>query len=67
MSSSKIQLKPYTVLDLAKIYGVSDRTMKKWIKPFECQIGQKIGYFYTVAQVKTIFEKLGLPGDLNEE
>ena len=60
---NSIQIKPYTVLELARLYGVSDRTIKKWIKPFEQEIGKKIGYFYTIAQVKIIFEKLGLPGD----
>lgn len=59
-----IQLKPYTVLELARIYGVSDRTMKKWIRPFENEVGTKIGYFYTVVQVKIIFEKLGIPGEI---
>ena len=61
---STIKLKPYTVLELARLYGVSDRTMKKWIKPFEAEIGIKIGYFYTIAQVKIIFERLGTPGDI---
>lgn len=56
------QIKPHTILELAKLYGVSDRTMKKWLKPFEPEIGNKIGYFYTIAQVKIIFEKLGTPG-----
>jgi transposase len=64
---NNIQLKPYTVLELAKLYGVSDRTMKKWIKPFEKEIGKKIGYFYTIAQVKIIFEKLGMPGEFIED
>lgn len=59
-----IKLKPYTVLELARLYGVSDRTMKKWLKPFEIEIGNKIGYFYTIAQVKIIFERLGMPGDI---
>lgn len=58
-----IQLKPYTVLELARLYSVSDRTMKKWLKPFEPEVGNKIGYFYTIAQVKIIFEKLGMPGN----
>jgi hypothetical protein len=60
---NKIKLKAYTVLELARIYEVSDRTMKKWIKPFEEEVGPKIGYFYNIVQVKKIFEKLGVPGD----
>ncbi len=59
-------LKPYTALELARLYGVSDRTMKKWLKPFEAEIGEKLGYFYTIAQVKTIFQKLGTPGEMIE-
>jgi hypothetical protein len=61
---SAIKIKPYTVLELARLYGVGDRTMKKWIKPFDKEIGIKIGYFYTIAQVKIIFEKLGTLGDV---
>jgi hypothetical protein len=57
-----IPLKPYTVLELARLYGISDRTMKKWLRPFETEIGEKLGYFYTIAQVKIIFKKLGTPG-----
>ena len=65
MGSVKIKLRPYTVLDLAKMYEVSDKTMKKWIKPFEVEVGEKNGYFYSIAQVQTIFQKLGAPGELS--
>jgi hypothetical protein len=54
-------IKPYSTKDLAKIYGVCDKTFKKWAKPFETMIGTKNGRYYTVAQVKIIFEKLGVP------
>jgi hypothetical protein len=67
MGTVKIKLRPYTVLDLAKMYEVSDKTMKKWIKPFENEVGEKNGYFYSIAQVKMIFEKLGAPGELSYE
>ncbi|HUC83476.1 MAG TPA: hypothetical protein VMR70_21365 [Flavisolibacter sp.] len=56
-------VKPYTVLELARLYGISDRTMKKWLVPFEAEIGSKVGYFYTIAQVQIIFQKLGTPGE----
>jgi hypothetical protein len=55
------EIKPYSTKDLAKIYGVCDKTFKKWAKPFEIMIGAKNGRYYTVAQVKIIFEKLGVP------
>lgn len=57
-----IQIKPCTLTELAAIYGVGIRTMKKWITPHQPAIGEKHGRIYTALQVKIIFEKLGLPG-----
>jgi hypothetical protein len=61
-----LQLKPYSTKDLAEIYGVAKRTFRKWIAPFHSEIGNKNGRYYTIAQVKIIFFKLGLPGPANE-
>jgi hypothetical protein len=55
-------LKPYNLKELAAMYGVSARTLNKWLKPFGDQVGKRIGYFYTIPQVRLIFMKLGLPG-----
>jgi hypothetical protein len=55
-------LKPYSIKELADIYGVCDKTFKKWLKPFETIVGAKQGRYFTVAQVRIIFEKLGVPG-----
>ena len=57
-----IAIKPCTLTELATIYGVGIRTMKKWITPHQESIGEKHGRIYTALQVKIIFEKLGLPG-----
>jgi hypothetical protein len=58
---SRIEIKHYSTKELAGFYGVCDKTLLKWMKPFlEC-IGQRQGRYYTVAQVKLIFEKLGEP------
>lgn len=56
-----IYVKPYSTAEMAKIYGVSLKTFSKWLKPFEDEIGEKIGRFYNVRQVKIIFEKLDFP------
>ena len=64
MKKNIIQLKPYSLGELAKIYSVCDRTMKKWIKPFEQEIGKKNGRYYSISQVKIIFDKLGLPSEI---
>jgi hypothetical protein len=50
--------------ELARLYCVCDRTFKKWIAPFAEEIGLKPGRYYTISQVKIIFEKLGLPGEI---
>lgn len=60
------EIKPYTTKELASIYGVCDKTLKKWMKPFSADIGEKQGRYYTVAQVKMIFEKIGVPCKFKE-
>ena len=67
MNQSTIVLKPYSVKEIATVFSVSDRTIKKWIEPFEPEIGRKQGRYYTVLQVKMIFEKLGVPGKILQE
>ena len=55
------EIRPSSIKDLAAIYGCCDKTMKKWIIPFNSEVGVKNGRYYSVAQVKIIFDKLGLP------
>lgn len=56
-----VPLKKYNLKQLSELYGVNKRTMARWLKPFETEIGKRIGYYFSVAQVKTIFQKLDLP------
>jgi transposase-like protein len=56
-----IEIKHYSTKELARFYGVCDKTLLKWMKPFTADIGEKQGRYYTVAQVTIIFEKLGTP------
>jgi len=56
------EMKHYSTKELARFYGVCDKTLLKWMKPFTDDIGPKQGRYYTVAQVSVIFEKLGRPG-----
>lgn len=57
----KILLKAYSKKELAKLYGISAKTLKTWLAPFENEIGQQVGRFYNPKQMKIIFEKLGIP------
>ena len=55
------EIRPSSIKDLAGVYGCCDKTMKKWIMPFQLEVGVKNGRYYSVVQVKIIFDKLGLP------
>lgn len=46
------EIKHCSAKDLAGIYGVCDKTFKKWIAKFIEEIGTKNGRYYSVAQVK---------------
>lgn len=49
---------PMTLKELADRWGVSCKTVKKWLKPFEGEIGPRIGNVYSPHQVKIILSKL---------
>lgn len=59
--NSNFALKPYTVKELSILYGIHKTTMLRWLEPFTEDIGRRVGRFYTIKQVKTIFDKLGTP------
>ena len=54
-------IKPYRLKDLAEIYGVCNRTMKKWITNAAPQAKRNRSQFYPIAAVANILEALGLP------
>jgi len=66
-NSQGFKLKPYTILELSKIYGISYNTMKRWLKRIKTKIGKKAGYYFSVKQIKTIINEFGLPNILNLE
>ena len=50
--------KAMTLKELAARWDVSVRTVRKWLKPFEKDIGPRLGQMYSPHQVKIILEKL---------
>jgi len=62
-----IPLRPYSYKELTALYGISQRTMKTWLTPFMAEIGEKHSRYFTVRQVRIIFDKLGLPGTITED
>lgn len=65
ITTDKFELKAYSKKELAEKYQVSVKTFNAWLKPFEDKIGEKRGRYYTVNQVKTMLEVLGVPGTVN--
>lgn len=57
----ELAVKPYSFKELCVLYGISGKTLVKWLRPFKNEIGEKIGRYYNVLQVQTIFNKLGVP------
>lgn len=64
IKDGKVKLLPYSIAELASIYNVCVRTFKKWLKPFEQQVGKKEGRFFNISQVRIILDKLGLPAEI---
>ena len=54
-------IRGYMTKELAMMYQVSPKVFRMWIKPHLHAIGERQGWYYTSAQVKIIFERLGPP------
>jgi hypothetical protein len=61
------ELRPHNLKELAALYCISPKTFRRWMRPFEHEIGKRVGYYYSIPQVRKIFSLLGLPGLLYEE
>ena len=60
-----IEVKPYSLGELCKIYGVTDKTLKKWFIPFKPELGRREGRYYSIDQVEIIFKHLKVPHTRN--
>ncbi len=56
--------RPYTKKELANLYELSTRAFYTLLKPHEEVVGKKLGRYYSLLQVKLIFEKLGDPSSM---
>lgn len=59
------KIKFYTK-ELADMYETTPKTFTRWLKPHEKTIGEKIGRYYSITQVKAIFQALGMPANIVE-
>jgi len=60
-TSDKIRIRSYSVKEVANLYGVSGKILKKWLDDYENEIGDRKGHFYNPRQMKVIFDRLGAP------
>lgn len=51
-------IRPMTLGELAQRWEVDCRTVRRWIKPFEAEIGPRVGNIYNARQVEIILSKL---------
>jgi hypothetical protein len=65
-TTTTLEIKAYSITNLAALYGITNKTMNRWMKPHAEAIGKREGRYYTALQVRIIFEKLGLPGNVSE-
>lgn len=61
-TTNEVPVKPYTMKELAGIYGVSTKTLRTWLQPHRKAVGERRSRYFTALQVRVIFERLGLPG-----
>lgn len=54
----EVEYPAMTVKQLADRWGVSCKTVREWLRPFEMEIGPRVGNIYSPHQVKIILSKL---------
>jgi uncharacterized protein YjcR len=63
LTAQKVLIKAYSVKEIAGLYNISPKTLRRWLTPFAKEIGERKGHSYTPKQIRIIFEELGIPGD----
>ena len=59
--NTKLGIRPYSKKELAILYEMTPRSFFTLFKPHEEVVGTKLGRYYSVLQVETIFKRIGLP------
>lgn len=61
LQQKKINDSPKTLKELAGFYQVSTRTFKKWLARKSLQHIERVGNFYSIADINKIVDHLGSP------
>ena len=62
----KIVVKPYTNQDLAKMFNMCSRTLRRNISGIKDQLGERRGHFWNIKQVEMIMAQIGRPYEIVE-
>ena len=61
-TDGKLFVKPYRLSDLAIIFDVKRKTMRKWLDKYPEQFGKREGKYFSIRQVEFCLQTFGLPG-----
>ncbi|MDX9696476.1 MAG: hypothetical protein RBT49_11860 [Bacteroidales bacterium] len=61
LNSENITDKPRTSSEMATFYSVDIKTFNKWMRCDQLVHIKKIGYYYSIAQIKEIIQHLDTP------
>lgn len=54
-------IKPYRIIDLAAIFDVNRKTMRRWMNNLPSELGKPEGKYYSIRQVEFMIAQFGLP------
>jgi transcription initiation factor TFIIIB Brf1 subunit/transcription initiation factor TFIIB len=60
-SEGNFIIRPYMLKDLAEVYHVSAKTVRRWINKLIPEVGPKHAKYFTVNEVSKIVNAIGLP------
>ena len=54
-------IKPYRIIDLAAIFDVNRKTMRRWMNNFPGELHKREGKYFSINQVEFMIAQFGLP------
>lgn len=67
MTKERLRQKIFSTGELAAQYGICLKTFKRLLIPHRETIGERVGRYFNIRQVQTIYNCLGNPLILNQE
>lgn len=58
-------IRPYSLKELAAVYGICYQTMRVWIDAMAKEYGDKKGKYFSIAQVRGIVTAIGFPAKIS--